>query len=138
MSMFKFGDDNKLVKCSFCGKNHQQVKKLIAGPGVYICDECIGLCNDIIEEELGKTIEKSFRFRGLPRPKDIHKVLDQYVIRQEQAKKGLSVDVDPVKSASVRLNDLFIGISANTWITSVIGTSLSFESLKHAVSQYVP
>jgi len=120
LSMFKFGDDNKLVKCSFCGKNHQQVKKLIAGPGVYICDECIGLCNDIIEEELGKTIEKSFRFRGLPRPKDIHKVLDQYVIGQEQAKKVLSVAVynhykrinSKVKSDEVELqksNVLLIG-----------------------------
>jgi len=85
--MFKFGDDNRPVKCSFCSKNHQQVRKLIAGPGVYICDECIELCNDIIEEELGRKADKSFRFRSIPKPKDIYKSLNQYVIAQDQAKK---------------------------------------------------
>ncbi|HPZ09286.1 MAG TPA: ATP-dependent Clp protease ATP-binding subunit ClpX [Candidatus Eremiobacteraeota bacterium] len=91
--MFKFGDDNRPVKCSFCSKNHQQVRKLIAGPGVYICDECIELCNDIIEEELGRKADKSFRFRSIPKPKDIYKSLNQYVIAQDQAKKVLSVAV---------------------------------------------
>ncbi len=91
--MFKFGDDTKPVKCSFCSKSHQQVRKLIAGPGVYICDECIELCNDIIEEELGKRVEKSFRFRGLPKPKDINTIFNQYVIGQDKAKKVLSVAV---------------------------------------------
>ena len=91
--MFKFGDDTKPVKCSFCSKSHQQVRKLIAGPGVYICDECIELCNDIIEEELGKRVEKSFRFRGLPKPKDINNIFNQYVIGQDKAKKVLSVAV---------------------------------------------
>lgn len=91
--MFKFGDDKKLIKCSFCNKNHQQVRKLIQGPGVYICDECIELCTEIIEEELGTSVEKSFRFRGLPKPREIKSVLDQYVISQSRAKRVLSVAV---------------------------------------------
>jgi len=91
--MFKFGEDTKQVKCSFCAKTHQQVRKLIAGPNVYICDECIELCNEIIEEELGRKLDKNFRFRNIPKPKDINKILNQYVIGQEHAKKVLSVAV---------------------------------------------
>jgi ATP-dependent Clp protease ATP-binding subunit ClpX len=87
----KFGDGGDLLKCSFCGKSQKQVKKLIAGPGVYICDECIDLCNEIIEEELSGDPE--VRFDELPRPKQIHAYLDDYVIGQEQAKKQLSVAV---------------------------------------------
>jgi ATP-dependent Clp protease ATP-binding subunit ClpX len=91
--MFRFGDDRGQLKCSFCGKNQEQVKKLIAGPGVYICDECIELCNEIIEEELSHTSEDSLRFRNLPKPKEINHILNQYVIGQDKAKKTLSVAV---------------------------------------------
>src|SRR6202140_4597477 len=87
----KFGDGGDLVKCSFCGKSQKQVKKLIAGPGVYICDECIELCNDIIAEELADTTELSFD--ELPKPKEIYEFLNDYVIGQEYAKKILSVAV---------------------------------------------
>jgi ATP-dependent Clp protease ATP-binding subunit ClpX len=87
----KFGDGGDLVKCSFCGKSQKQVKKLIAGPGVYICDECIDLCNDIIEEELAETSE--MRFDELPKPKEIYEFLNDYVIGQDHAKKILSVAV---------------------------------------------
>ncbi len=89
--MAKFGDGGELVKCSFCGKSQKQVKKLIAGPGVYICDECIELCNDIIEEELSETSE--VHFEDLPKPKEIFAFLNDYVIGQDQAKKILSVAV---------------------------------------------
>ncbi len=89
--MAKFGDGGDLVKCSFCGKSQKQVKKLIAGPGVYICDECIELCNDIIAEELADTTELSFE--ELPKPKEIFEFLNDYVIGQEYAKKILSVAV---------------------------------------------
>lgn len=89
--MAKFGEGGDLVKCSFCGKSQKQVKKLIAGPGVYICDECIDLCNDIIEEELAEVSEA--RFDDLPKPREIHAFLDDYVIGQEQAKMILSVAV---------------------------------------------
>ena len=89
--MAKFGDGGELVKCSFCGKSQKQVKKLIAGPGVYICDECIELCNDIIEEELSETSE--VRFEDLPKPREIFDFLNDYVIGQDQAKKILSVAV---------------------------------------------
>ena len=89
--MAKFGDGGELVKCSFCGKSQKQVKKLIAGPGVYICDECIELCNDIIEEELAEPSDVSFE--DLPKPKEIFLFLNDYVVGQEQAKKILSVAV---------------------------------------------
>jgi ATP-dependent Clp protease ATP-binding subunit ClpX len=86
----KFGESD-LLKCSFCGKSQKQVKKLIAGPGVYICDECIDLCNEIIEEELSETSE--LRLEELPKPREIYEFLNDYVIGQEQAKKVLSVAV---------------------------------------------
>ncbi len=89
--MAKFGDGGDLLKCSFCGKSQKQVKKLIAGPGVYICDECIDLCNEIIEEELSETSE--LRFDDLPKPREIYEFLNDYVIGQEHAKKILSVAV---------------------------------------------
>ena len=89
--MAKFGDGGDLVKCSFCGKSQKQVKKLIAGPGVYICDECIDLCNDIIAEELAESSELSFD--ELPKPREIFEFLNDYVIGQEHAKKILSVAV---------------------------------------------
>jgi ATP-dependent Clp protease ATP-binding subunit ClpX len=87
----KFGEGGDLVKCSFCGKSQKQVKKLIAGPGVYICDECIDLCNDIIEEELTESSE--MRFDELPKPREIFDFLNDYVIGQDNAKKILSVAV---------------------------------------------
>ncbi|MGI9053123.1 MAG: ATP-dependent Clp protease ATP-binding subunit ClpX [Ilumatobacteraceae bacterium] len=89
--MAKFGDTGELLKCSFCGKSQKQVRKLIAGPGVYICDECIDLCNEIIEEELTETTELSFDH--LPNPREIRAFLDDYVVGQEGAKKILSVAV---------------------------------------------
>lgn len=89
--MAKFGDGGDLLKCSFCGKSQKQVKKLIAGPGVYICDECIDLCNEIIEEELSQSSE--VRFDELPKPREIYDYVNDYVIGQEQAKKILSVAV---------------------------------------------
>ncbi|CAB4949233.1 unannotated protein [freshwater metagenome] len=89
--MAKFGEGGELLKCSFCGKSQKQVKKLIAGPGVYICDECIDLCNEIIEEELSQNAE--VHFDDLPKPREILDYLDGYVIGQEQAKKTLSVAV---------------------------------------------
>ncbi len=89
--MAKFGDTGELLKCSFCGKSQKQVKKLIAGPGVYICDECIELCNEIIEEELTETAELTFD--NLPNPREVRAFLDDYVVGQEDAKKILSVAV---------------------------------------------
>jgi ATP-dependent Clp protease ATP-binding subunit ClpX len=89
--MAKFGDTGELLKCSFCGKSQKQVKKLIAGPGVYICDECIDLCNEIIEEDVTETGELSFEH--LPNPREIRAFLDDYVVGQDDAKKILSVAV---------------------------------------------
>ena len=87
----RIGDGGDLLKCSFCGKSQKQVKKLIAGPGVYICDECIDLCNEIIEEELSEGTEVSLD--ELPKPKEIFEFLNSYVIGQENAKKSLAVAV---------------------------------------------
>src|SRR5687767_920876 len=84
-------DSNEQLLCSFCGKSQRQVKKLIAGPGVYICDECIDLCNEIIDEEL--TAPPSFDIENLPKPREIYNVLNEYVVGQEQAKRTLSVAV---------------------------------------------
>ncbi len=89
--MFKFSEDKGQLKCSFCGKYQDQVRRLVAGPGVYICDECIALCNDIIEEELREDV--AFEVNDIPPPREIKDFLDQYVIAQERAKKVLSVAV---------------------------------------------
>lgn len=89
--MLKFGDEKGQLKCSFCGKLQEQVKKLVAGPGVYICDECIELCNEIIEEEFSDDVE--VELKEVPKPKEIRNILDQYVIGQDEAKKTLSVAV---------------------------------------------
>src|SRR3979411_3503613 len=82
-------DSNEQLLCSFCGKSQRQVKKLIAGPGVYICDECIDLCNEIIDEEL--TTPTQLDLDNLPRPRDIYSVLNDYVVSQEEAKRTLAV-----------------------------------------------
>ena len=89
--MAKFGDTAELVKCSFCAKSQKLVKKLIAGPGVYICDECIDLCNEIIDEEFTQT--PTVGIEELPIPRDIRAFLDEYVVGQDQAKKVLAVAV---------------------------------------------
>ncbi|MGB9976028.1 ATP-dependent Clp protease ATP-binding subunit ClpX [Thermovenabulum sp.] len=89
--MFKFNDEKGQLKCSFCGKTQDQVKKLVAGPGVYICDECIELCNEIIEEEFSD--DNKMDFTDIPKPNQIKEILDQYVIGQEKAKRILSVAV---------------------------------------------
>ena len=89
--MAKSSDANEQLLCSFCGKSQRQVKKLIAGPGVYICDECIDLCNEIIDEEL--TAPVTFDLETLPRPQEIYDVLNEYVVGQVEAKRTLSVAV---------------------------------------------
>ncbi|MCC2334560.1 ATP-dependent Clp protease ATP-binding subunit ClpX [Cellulomonas wangsupingiae] len=89
--MARIGDGADLLKCSFCGKSQKQVKKLIAGPGVYICDECIDLCNEIIEEELAEATEVGMV--DLPKPKEIFEFLEQYIVGQEPAKRSLAVAV---------------------------------------------
>jgi ATP-dependent Clp protease ATP-binding subunit ClpX len=89
--MFKFNEEKGQLKCSFCGKMQDQVRKLVAGPGVYICDECIELCTEIVEEELGQ--EEELDMKEVPKPHDIRAILDQYVIGQDKAKKSLAVAV---------------------------------------------
>lgn len=91
--MTKLGETSDLLKCNFCGKSQKQVIKLIAGPGVYICNECIELCNEIIEEELGAAQAKSVEEIDLPKPREIKSFLDEYVIGQDPAKKALAVAV---------------------------------------------
>ncbi len=89
--MARIGDGGDLLKCSFCGKSQKQVKKLIAGPGVYICDECIDLCNEIIEEELNEGSDSGLT--ELPKPREIYDFLNAYVVGQDVAKKALAVAV---------------------------------------------
>ena len=86
-----FNDNDEKLVCSFCGKPQDMVRKLVAGPGVYICDECIELCNEIVDEEVRE--QDDDEVRGLPKPKEIKSILDQYVIGQEDAKKSLAVAV---------------------------------------------
>ena len=102
--MFKFGEEKGQLKCSFCGKVQEQVKRLIAGPGVYICDECIELCNEIIEEELNEASDVDLG--NVPKPREIKAILDQYVIGQELAKKALAVAVyNHYKRINSNVND---------------------------------
>ena len=89
--MFKFNDEKGNLKCSFCGKPQEQVRKMVAGPGVYICNECVELCSEIVVEELG--VEEEIEFKDIPKPKEIRAILDEYVIGQDRAKKALAVAV---------------------------------------------
>lgn len=89
--MFKFNDEKDNLNCSFCGKSQEQVRKLVAGQGVYICDECVELCAEIVEEEVG--LEEGFEFKDVPKPKEIQRILNEYLIGQDRAKKSLSVAV---------------------------------------------
>jgi ATP-dependent Clp protease ATP-binding subunit ClpX len=91
--MARIGESADLLKCSFCGKSQKQVQQLIAGPGVYICDECVELCNEIIEERLSEAGDEATGEFELPKPKEIFNFLEEYVIGQEAAKKALSVAV---------------------------------------------
>ena len=84
-------EDKRQLKCSFCGKNQEQVRRLIAGPNVYICDECVELCDEIIQEEIDEVTEENDV--NLPKPKEMMNILNDYVIGQEKAKKALSVAV---------------------------------------------
>ncbi len=89
--MFKFNDEKDNLNCSFCGKTQEQVRKLVAGQGVYICDECVELCAEIVEEEVG--LEEGFELKDVPKPKEIQRILDDYLIGQDRAKKSLAVAV---------------------------------------------
>lgn len=89
--MFKFNDENDNLSCSFCGKSQDQVRKLVAGQGVYICDECVELCAEIVEEEVG--LEEGFELKDVPKPREIQGILDDYIIGQDRAKKSLAVAV---------------------------------------------
>ncbi|QHC55563.1 ATP-dependent Clp protease ATP-binding subunit ClpX [Rathayibacter tanaceti] len=91
--MARIGESADLLKCSFCGKSQKQVQQLIAGPGVYICDECVELCNEIIEERLSESSEETSHEFDLPKPKEIYGFLEEYVIGQDQAKRALAVAV---------------------------------------------
>lgn len=89
--MFKFNDEKDNLSCSFCGKTQDQVRKLVAGQGVYICDECVELCAEIVEEEVG--LEEHFELKDVPKPREIQSILDEYIIGQDRAKKSLAVAV---------------------------------------------
>ncbi|MEG2778421.1 MAG: ClpX C4-type zinc finger protein, partial [Aurantimicrobium sp.] len=120
--MARIGESADLLKCSFCGKSQKQVAQLIAGPGVYICDECVELCNEIIEERLAEANEEGvIADFDLPKPREIFTFLEEYVIGQEPAKKALSVAVynhykrvragEGVKTAEDKANEVEIAKS---------------------------
>ena len=104
--MFKFNDEKGNLKCSFCGKPQEQVRKLVAGPGVYICDECIELCSEIVVEELG--VEEEIEFQDIPKPKEILTILDEYVIGQERAKRHWQSQFTITINVSIRIVKLMI------------------------------
>ena len=91
--MTRLGESADLFKCSFCGKSQKQVQQLIAGPGVYICDECIELCNEIVEERMAEASNGEVVEFDLPKPREIFSFLEEYVVGQEQAKRALAVAV---------------------------------------------
>ncbi|CAD2075366.1 ATP-dependent Clp protease ATP-binding subunit ClpX [Phocicoccus pinnipedialis] len=124
--MFKFNEDESNLTCSFCGKNQDQVQKLIAGSGVYICNECIELCYEIIEEEL-KDTETEF-LTEIPKPREILEALDEYVIGQEQAKRALSVAVyNHYKRINQRMNEDEVELSKSN--IALIGPTGSGKTL---------
>src|SRR5438445_8694108 len=117
--MLRFGDGEKL-KCSFCGKSQEQVRKLVAGPGVYICDECIELCTEIIEEELYGESEAPAAPRHTPKPREIYDTLCQYVLAQDRGKKVLAGAVykhfkriGTRRTAAVELQNVYILINCH-------------------------
>ena len=91
--MARIGESADLFKCSFCGKSQKQVQQLIAGPGVYICDECVELCNEIIEERMAESSSGEVADFDLPKPREIFGFLEEYVVGQEPAKRALAVAV---------------------------------------------
>ena len=107
--MARASEGNEQLLCSFCGKSQRQVKKLIAGPGVYICDECIDLCNEIIDEELATPTHLDLE--SLPRPKEIYASLNDYVVSQEEAKRTLAVAVAASRRLGARIPADVIGVS---------------------------
>ena len=128
--MQKYGDEKGQLKCSFCGKNQDQVRKLVAGPGVYICDECIELCNEIIEEELVEEVDLAAG--ELLKPQEIKAILDEYVVGQEMAKKSLSVAVyNHYKrvNASIGRNHEDVELQKSNIVRSRYRTALQIQSL---------
>ncbi len=124
--MFKFNDEKGQLKCSFCGKTQDQVRKLVAGPGVYICDECIELCTEIVEEELGT--EEEIEFKDVPKPTEIRDILDEYVIGQDQAKKSLSVLFIIITNELIPIVKLMM-LSFQKVISAMIGPTGSGKTL---------
>jgi ATP-dependent Clp protease ATP-binding subunit ClpX len=132
--MARTGESAELLKCSFCGKSQKQVQQLIAGPGVYICDECVELCNEIIDERQSESKPQTAVDFDLPKPKEIFDFLEEYVIGQEDAKRSLSVAVynhykrvralqatsDPTDDIDIqKSNILLIGppaVAKHTWL----------------------
>ncbi|GIO21768.1 ATP-dependent protease ATP-binding subunit ClpX [Oceanobacillus sp. J11TS1] len=124
--MFKFNEEKGQLKCSFCGKSQEQVRKLVAGPGVYICDECIELCTEIVEEEIGT--EEGMEMNEIPKPKEICDILDDYVIGQDKAKRNLSVAVyNHYKRVNSSLNNSDVEISKSN--IAMIGPTGSGKTL---------